>query len=195
MAGVAEVLFTEEEIRRRVAELGRGITEDYRGRPPVLIAVLKGSTMFLADLFREIALPLRVDFMSISSYGERSEASGVVRIVKDLDHDIGQEDVVVVEDIVDTGLTLSYLISTLESRRPRSVEVCTLLDRSARRITPLEIRYRGFECPDVFVVGYGLDFSERYRNLPYILGVHDPAALAEDPDLLVPFIAGLEGGR
>jgi hypoxanthine phosphoribosyltransferase len=189
MSEVAKVLFTEEDIRLRVQELGRDITRDYASRPPVLISVLKGGTVFLADLSRAIRLPLRVDFMSISSYGEASEASGVVRIVKDLDQDVGGEDVIVVEDIIDTGLTLSYLLSTLQSRKPRSLEICTLLDKTARRIAPLDIRYRGFECPDRFVVGYGLDYGERFRNLPYILSVEDPAALAEDPDVLVPFVA------
>jgi hypoxanthine phosphoribosyltransferase len=126
--------------------------------------------------------------MSISTYGSESQPSGVVRIMKDLDQDIGGEDVIVVEDIVDTGLTLSYLLSVLEARGPASIEVCALLDKSVRRITPLGIRYRGFDCPDRFVVGYGLDVGERYRNLPFILAVDDPTALAEDPDALLPFL-------
>lgn len=158
------------------------------------MSVLKGSAVFLADLLLAIGVKARVDFMSISTYGSDSQPSGVVRIMKDLDQDIGGEDVIVVEDIVDTGLTLSYLLSVLQARRPASIEVCTLLDKSVRRITPLEIRYRGFDCPDRFVVGYGLDISERYRNLPFILAVDDPAALAEDPDALLPFLeAGPEG--
>src|SRR2546426_6980900 len=127
--------------------------------------MLKGASVFLADLFRSIDLPVRVDFMSISSYGASETTGGVVRILKDLDHDIGGEDVIVVEDIIDTGLTLSYLLATLRERSPASLEVCTLLDKSARRIAPLEIKYRGFDCPDRFVVGYGLDHGERYRNI------------------------------
>jgi hypoxanthine phosphoribosyltransferase len=182
----ASVLFTEEEIRLRVRELGMAITRDYAGRSPVLISVLKGGAVFLADLFRAIDLPLRIDFMSISSYGGESELTGgVVRILKDLDHDIGGEDVIVVEDIIDTGLTLSYLLATLRGRSPRSLEVCTLLDKSVRRIPTLDIRYRGFDCPDRFVVGYGLDWNERYRNLPMILAVEDQGMLAEDPDALL----------
>jgi hypoxanthine phosphoribosyltransferase len=184
----AELLYTAREIRDRVRELGATITRDYAGREPVLVSVLKGSAVFLADLLLAIGVKARVDFMSISTYGSDSQPSGVVRIMKDLDQDIGGEDVIVVEDIVDTGLTLSYLLSVLQARRPASIEVCTLLDKSVRRITPLEIRYRGFDCPDRFVVGYGLDINERYRNLPFILAVDDPAALAEDADALLPFL-------
>jgi hypoxanthine phosphoribosyltransferase len=180
MSEIATVLFTEEQIRDRIRELGEEITRDYAGRSPVLISVLKGGVVFLADLFRQIDLAARVDFMSISPYGRDSEeAGGVVRIMKDLDQDIGGEDVIVVEDIVDTGLTLSYLLSTLWSREPMSIEVCTLLDKSVRRIPPLDIRYRGFDCPDRFVVGYGLDHAERYRNLPAILAVDDRSQLGE----------------
>ena len=182
------VLFSAREIRERVRELGAAITRDYGDREPVLISVLKGSAVFLADLFRVIQLPVRVDFMSISPYEERHGGSGVVRILKDLDQDIGGDDVIVVEDIVDTGLTLSYLLSVLQGRSPSSLEVCALLDKSARRIAPLDIRYRGFECPDTFVVGYGLDYGERYRNLPFIVQVPDMGALTGDPDLLLPFI-------
>ena len=193
MSELATVLFSAEDIRRRVAELGRVIATDYRDRVPVLVSVLKGGTMFLADLFRDIHLPVKVDFMSISAYDEGSESSGVVRIVKDLDKDVGGEDVIVVEDIIDTGLTLTYLLSTLRSRSPRSLEVCALLDKSVRRITPLALRYVGFDCPDQFVVGYGLDYRERYRNLGSILAVRDMAALAADPDALVSFAVGDEG--
>jgi hypoxanthine phosphoribosyltransferase len=190
----AELLYTAREIRDRVRELGAAITRDYAGREPVLVSVLKGSAVFLADLLLAIGVKARVDFMSISTYGSESQPSGVVRIMKDLDQDIGGEDVIVVEDIVDTGLTLSYLLSVLEARGPASIEVCTLLDKSVRRITPLEIKYRGFDCPDRFVVGYGLDVGERYRNLPFILAVDDPAGLAEDPDALLPFLdAGFDG--
>ncbi|HET7235542.1 MAG TPA: hypoxanthine phosphoribosyltransferase [Actinomycetota bacterium] len=190
MSDNARVVVGREDIRRRIEELGRTITGDYEGRAPVLISVLKGGSMFLADLIREIALPVAIDYMSISRYGSAPESMGRVRIVKDLDQDVGGRDVIVVEDIVDTGLTLSYLISVLESRGPASVAVCTLLDKSVRRIAPLEIRYVGFDCPDVFVVGYGLDFQERYRNLPDILAVEDLRALEADPDLLLPFLPG-----
>ena len=196
MSDVASVEFGREDIRRRIEELGRTITGDYEGREPVLISVLKGGSVFLADLIREIPLPLAIDYMSISRYGGATESRGRVRIVKDLDNDIGGRDVIVVEDIVDTGLTLSYLISTLESRAPASVAVCALLDKSIRRIVPLEIRYRGFECPDQFVVGYGLDFEERFRNLRDIVAVHDLEALRRDPDVLLPFLhegAGVDG--
>ncbi len=188
MSEVASVLFRREDIRRRIEELGRAITGDYEGRAPVLISVLKGGSVFLADLIREIRLPVSVDYMSISRYGGAQESMGRVRIVKDLDDDIGGRDVIVVEDIVDTGLTLSYLITALESRQPASIEVCALLDKSVRRIAPLEIRYRGFECPDVFVVGFGLDFGERYRNLPDILAVQDVSVLAADPDALLLYL-------
>ncbi|MDP8955393.1 MAG: hypoxanthine phosphoribosyltransferase [Actinomycetota bacterium] len=189
MPDVATVLFSEQEIRQRIQDLGRQITRDYAGRSPVLVSVLKGAFVFLADLFREIDLPVRIDFMSISSYGVGSEETGgVVRILKDLDQDIGGEDVLLVEDIIDTGLTLSYLMTALWARQPKSLEVCTLLDKSARRIPPVNIKYRGFECPDTFVVGYGLDVGERYRNLPLILAVHDQASLEENPDALAPFL-------
>jgi hypoxanthine phosphoribosyltransferase len=191
MPGMAEprMLYTEDEIRSRVASLGEEITRDYRERAPTLISVLKGGSVFLADLFRSIDLPVRVDFMSISRYAGEAEGSGVVRILKDLDDDIVGRDVILVEDIIDTGLTLSYLLAALRARGPATLEVCTLLDRTARRIPPLEIRYRGFECPDVFVVGYGLDVGERYRNLPFILAVDRAAASAEDPDALLPFLS------
>jgi hypoxanthine phosphoribosyltransferase len=190
VSDVARVVVGREDIRRRIEEIGRTITGDYGGRAPVLISVLKGGSVFLADLIREIALPLAIDYMSISRYGAALESMGRVRIVKDLEQDIGGRDVLVVEDIVDTGLTLSYLLSVLESRSPASLEVCALLDKSARRIAPLKIRYVGFDCPDVFVVGYGLDFQERYRNVPDILAVQDMTALNADPDLLAPFLPG-----
>jgi hypoxanthine phosphoribosyltransferase len=176
---LASILYTAEQIRERVRDLGGAITRDYAGREPVLISVLKGGAMFHADLLRAVDLETKVDFMSISSYGAGS--SGVVRIVKDLDDDILNQDVILVEDIVDTGLTLSYLLGTLREREPASLEVCALLDKSARRITPLDIRYRGFECPDRFVLGYGLDHDEYYRNLPFIVTVEDMTGLERDP--------------
>ena len=179
MEELASILYTAEQIRERVRDLGGAITRDYAGREPVLISVLKGGAMFHADLLRAVDLETKVDFMSISSYGAGS--SGVVRIVKDLDDDILNQDVILVEDIVDTGLTLSYLLGTLREREPASLEVCALLDKSARRITPLDIRYRGFDCPDRFVLGYGLDHDEYYRNLPFIVTVEDMAGLERDP--------------
>jgi len=188
MSDVASVLFGRVDIRRRIEDLGRTITGDYEGRAPILVSVLKGGSVFLADLIREIQLPLAIDYMSISRYEGAAESMGRVRIVKDLEQDVGGRDVIVVEDIVDTGLTLSYLISVLQSREPASVEVCALLDKTVRRIVPITIRYRGFECPDVFVIGYGLDFQERYRNIPDILAVQDLPRLVEDPDVLLPYL-------
>ncbi|MGH2722990.1 MAG: hypoxanthine phosphoribosyltransferase [Actinomycetota bacterium] len=184
MEQLATVLYPASDIQDRVRRLGEDITRDYADRSPVLISVLKGGAMFHADLLRAIEVQARVDFMSISAYGAGS--SGVVRIMKDLDQDVLGEDVIVVEDIVDTGLTLSYLLSTLRAREPASLEVCALLDKSVRRITPLDIRYRGFDCPDRFVIGYGLDYEQRYRNLPYIMAVEDLDALSEDPLALLP---------
>jgi hypoxanthine phosphoribosyltransferase len=189
MTEVARLLFGREEIRRRVEELGRTIAGEYAGREPILISVLKGGTIFLADLIRQIPLPLEVHLMAISPYGGAAESMGRVRILLDVERDLAGRDVLLVEDIVDTGLTISYLLSMLRSRDPASLEVCTLLDRSVRRIAPLRPRYVGFDCPDSFVVGYGLDFQERYRNLGDILEVADTAALSADPDLLVPHLA------
>jgi hypoxanthine phosphoribosyltransferase len=193
MSDDARVLFTARDIRLRVRALGRQISRDYAGREPVLISPLKGGVVFLSDLVRSIDLRMRTDFMSISPYAEDGgTGTGVVRIEKDLDADIADEDVIIVEDIIDTGLTLSYLISTLRRREPRSVEICTLLDKRARRIAPLDIKYVGFECPDRFVVGYGLDHRERYRNLPYILAVENRAILAEEGDGLAPSVAAAD---
>jgi hypoxanthine phosphoribosyltransferase len=185
MTELARVLFGREDIRRRVEELGRTITGDYVGREPVLISVLKGGTVFLADLIRQIPLPLETHMMAISPYGGAEESMGRVRILLDVEVDLTDRDVLLVEDIVDTGLTLSYLLSILRARRPASLELCTLLDRSVRRIVPLHPRYVGFDCPDSFVVGYGLDFDERYRNLADILEISDTNALKEDPEALL----------
>ncbi|MGH2738877.1 MAG: hypoxanthine phosphoribosyltransferase [Actinomycetota bacterium] len=190
MEGPVSILYTRPEIQERVRELGAEITRDYAEREPILITVLKGGMVFLADLFRALEVRAAVDFMSISSYDESRTASGVVRIEKDLEQDIGGADVILVEDIVDTGLTLSYLLSTLEQRGPASLEVCALLDKAVRRIAPLDIRYRGFECPDRFVVGYGLDLAQRYRNLPFILAVDDVETASDRPDLLLPALTG-----
>lgn len=191
-APAATLLFSETEIASRVAELGQEITRDYTEDPPVLVAILKGATVFLADLARQVDLPVSLDFMGISSYGGAEESMGRVRIVKDLDEDIGGRHVLVVEDIVDTGLTLAYLRSVLMAREPASVEVCTLLDKSVRRIVPAELRYVGFECPDSFVVGYGLDLGERYRNLPSLIAVRDLDAVVADESLLEAFLPGGE---
>lgn len=168
---IAEILFTEERIQSRVANLAQQITADYKDSKLVLVSILRGSVFFATDLARLIDLPLSMDFLSISSYGEDSE--GVVRITKDLEENIAGKDVLLIEDIVDTGFTLKYLLRTLGGRNPRSLEVCTLLDRRARRIIEMDLKYIGFEIPDKFVVGYGLDYRQRYRNLPYI-GVVKP---------------------
>jgi hypoxanthine phosphoribosyltransferase len=189
MPEVASVLFGREDIRRRVEQLGRTIAGDYVGREPVLVTVLKGGAVFLADLIRAIDLRLETHFMAISRYGGAEESMGRVQILLDLDVDLTNRDVLLVEDIVDTGLTSRYLLSVLRSRGPASLETAALLDKSARRIVPLTPRYVGFDCPDRFVVGYGLDFRERYRNLPDILQVEDLELLKSDPDALVPHLA------
>ena len=177
---VAEVLVEEESLRTRVAELGEEISADYAGRDLLLVGVLKGAVFFMADLMRHLTVPCEVDFMAISSYGDATDSSGIVRILKDLDINIEGRDVLVVEDIIDSGLTLSYLIRNLESREPASLEVCALLTKPSRREIDVPVRYVGFEIPNKFVVGYGLDFAERYRNLPYV-GVLDEHLL---PDTL-----------
>lgn len=166
------ILLTREEIAKAVKELGQKITKDYAGKEPILICILKGAVVFFADLIREIDLPLALEFMAISSYGSSTKSSGVVRILKDLDRDISGRDVLVVEDIVDSGLTLSYLKGVLETRKAASVSIVTLLDKPARRKVPLEVQYSCFHIPDAFVVGYGLDYDEKYRNLPDIGVLH-----------------------
>jgi len=163
---IAEILFSEDQIRARVQDLAAQISEDYVSRHLVFISVLRGSVFFATDLARKVDLHLSMDFLSISSYGEESE--GVVRITKDLEENIAGKDVLVLEDIVDTGFTLKYLLRTLGGRNPKSLEVCALLDRRARRIIEIDLKYIGFEIPDKFVVGYGLDYRQQYRNLPYI---------------------------
>ena len=162
------VVIGEDEIRARVAELGEKISADYAGRPPLMICVLKGAFIFLADLVREIRLPLEVDFMAVSSYGASTRSSGVVRIVKDLDIDLAGRRVILVEDIVDSGLTLTYLRRNLAARQPKTLDVCALFVRQGNQKTEEELRYVGFEIPPAFVLGYGLDVAERYRNLPYV---------------------------
>ncbi len=165
---IDEVLITGEEIQAKIRALADQITEDYRGRELVLIGVLKGAFIIMADLSRHIRLPLQFDFMAVSSYGAATKTSGVVRILKDLDHEIEQRDVLVVEDIVDSGLTLQYLLKNLSTRKPATLEVCALMQKTDVQQVPLDIKYRGFEIPPVFVIGYGLDYAERYRNLPFV---------------------------
>jgi len=170
---VAEILVTSEEIAAKVRELGARIAVDYQGKDLVLVSILKGALPFLADLMRATQIPLALDFLEVSSYGAGTESTGAVRILKDLAHPIEGRHVLVVEDILDTGHTLSYVFDHLRAQRPESVRLCVLLDKPARRVIPIDIDYRGFEIPDKFVVGYGLDFRQRYRNLPYI-GVVKP---------------------
>jgi hypoxanthine phosphoribosyltransferase len=165
---IDHILISGEEIQSKIRELGARITEDYRGRDLLLIGVLKGAFVVMADLSRHIRLPLQFDFMAVSSYGAATKTSGVVRILKDLDHDIKGRDVLLVEDIVDSGLTLAYLLKNLQARGPATLEVCALLHKVEVQRVPVEIRYRGFEIPPEFVVGYGLDYGEKYRNLPYV---------------------------
>lgn len=165
---VEEVLVPEESLQIRVAELGAAISRDYAGRDLLLLAVLKGSVLFLADLMRNITVPHAIDFMATSSYGSAFESSGVVRILKDLDQSIEGRDVLIVEDIIDTGRTLDYLVRILQARRPASLEICTLLNKWARREVDVPVKYIGFDIPDKFVLGYGLDLQEKYRNLPYV---------------------------
>ncbi len=165
---LGEILVQPDDLKRRVRELGEEISRDYADRDVLLIGVLKGAVFFLADLMRQIELPCEVDFMAVSSYGSATESSGVVRIIKDLDQSIDDRHVLIVEDIVDSGLTLQYLLRNLGARNPASVEVVALLTKPERRKVDIEPRYVGFEIPDKFVVGYGLDHAERYRNLPYV---------------------------
>jgi len=165
---IESVLFQEEELKQRVKELGAQITADYKDKEIVLITVLRGSYIFMADLSRAIDLPCVIDFMSVSSYGKGTTSSGQVQITKDLSEDIEGKHVIVVEDILDSGNTLSYLLEILEARKPASVRLCTLLDKPDRRVKNIQADYCGFTIPDAFVVGYGLDYAERYRNLPYI---------------------------
>lgn len=161
-----EVLISAEQIAAKVSQLGHRISVDYQGRPLTLIAILKGAAVFAADLMRRIDVPLTLDFMALSSYGQSTRSSGIVRIQKDLDHSVEGRHVLIVEDIVDTGLTLNYLFGHLKARGPSSVKICALLDKPERRQVAVPVHYKGFEIPDDFVVGYGLDFDQRYRNLP-----------------------------
>jgi len=172
---IESVIISEEQIRERVIELGAEISRDYAGGSVLLVAVLRGAVLFVADLARAIDIPVELDFMAVSSYGSSTKSSGVVRILKDLDEQIEGRHVLVVEDILDTGLTLKYLLKNLASRKPASLEVVTLLNKEGKQRVPISCKYIGFTVPDEFVVGYGLDFAEHYRNLPYV-GVLRPSA-------------------
>jgi hypoxanthine phosphoribosyltransferase len=175
---VGEILIEEEPLQARIAELGVEISSEYEGRDLLLVGVLKGAVFFMADLMRELSIPCEIDFMAISSYGAATDSSGVVRILKDLDTNIAGRDVLVVEDIIDSGLTLSYLMRSLKARKPASLEICALLTKPERREIEVPVKFVGFEIPNKFVIGYGLDFAERYRNLPYVAVLH--------PDLIPP---------
>jgi len=177
---VEEILLDTDTVAARVTELGAELVRDYTGRDPVLVSVLKGSLVFLADLMRAMDLPMSIDLMEVSSYGSGTESSGQVRILKDLSKPIEGRDVIVVEDIIDTGLTLNYLLGYLADRQPASIKICCLLDKPARRLADIPIDYIGFTIPDRFVIGYGLDYEERYRNLPYI-GVLKPSVYGGAP--------------
>ncbi len=176
-ADIQEVLITEEQIRAKVEEMARQISRDYEGKEVILVGVLVGAFVFLADLLRALEIPVSVDFVAISSYGKDTRSSGVVRILKDLDMNIESKHVLIVEDIVDTGLTLKYLVDNLSARSPATLRVCALLDKPSRRKIPVTIHYTGFTVPDKWVIGYGLDFDQRYRNLPFV-GVLRPEIYA-----------------
>lgn len=170
---IQSVFVTQEALRKRVQEIGQAISEDYREKSPIMVGALKGVLCFMADLIRAIAVPVEMDFIAISNYSTEERDRGVVRVVKDLDHPITGRHVIFVEDVIDTGLTLNYLVNSLQARVPASLEVCTLFNRSSHRLIELNIKYIGFDLPDYFVVGYGLDHNEKYRNLPYV-GVLKP---------------------
>jgi hypoxanthine phosphoribosyltransferase len=170
--GVEQVLIEEDALQGRIAELGEEVSADYAGRDLLLVGVLKGAVFFMADLMRRLTVPCEIDFLAISSYGAATDSSGVVRILKDLDLSIEGRHVLIVEDIIDSGLTLSYLVRTLQAREPASLEICALLTKPARREMDVDVRYVGFEIPNRFVIGYGLDFAERYRNLRYVAVLH-----------------------
>ncbi len=166
-----EVLIKEEDLKKRITELARKISQDYRGKRPVLVGILRGAFVFLSDLIRQMDIDLEVDFMAVSSYGNATHSSGVVRILKDLSEDVRGRHLIIVEDIIDTGLTLNYLIRNLEARQPASIEVAGLLMKEGRQKVPIEVKYLGFKIPDCFVVGFGLDCGQRWRQLPYIASV------------------------
>ena len=178
-ADVSEIIISAEEIDQRVEEMGRRISEDYAGRNPILIGVLKGVVPFIADLLRVITVPVEIDFMAVSSYSPEARDRGVVRLVKDLEVPITDRHVLFVEDVIDTGLTLSYLLRTLRARQPASLEVCVLFNKPKHRLVEVPLRYKGFDLPDRLVVGWGLDYREQYRNLPYV-GLLKPEVFQED---------------
>jgi hypoxanthine phosphoribosyltransferase len=165
---IKEILINEHQIKERIQQLAKEISMDYQGKELILVCVLKGAVMFFSDLAKEITIPLTMDFIAVSSYGNSTESSGVVKILKDLDFGVENRNILIVEDIVDTGLTLSYLLENLKSRKPASVKICSLLDKPSRRKVDIDIAYRGFSIADEFVVGYGLDYNENYRNLPFV---------------------------
>ncbi|MDV3426081.1 MAG: hypoxanthine phosphoribosyltransferase [Bacillota bacterium] len=165
---IEKVLLTEQQLYQKIAEIGSKISEDYKGSDLILIGVLKGSVLFMADLLKKITIPCSMDFMAVSSYGNTTESSGVVRILKDLDFEIKDKDVLIVEDIIDSGITLRYLMEYLKGRNPKSINIACLLNKPERRKAEMSVKYLGFDIPDYFVVGYGLDYAEKYRNLPYI---------------------------
>lgn len=173
---VKRIIFTEEQIKNRVAELGRQISEDYRDKHPILVSVLKGTMYFIADLTRQLDVPINIDFMSIGVYPGTSKNSGIVRINKDLDLNITGRHVLFVEDIINTGLTIGYLVQNMEVRKPASIKICTLLNNPQKRLMNIPLEYVGFEVPDIFLVGYGLDYNQDYRHLPYI-GELDPQVM------------------
>src|SRR5918992_2766468 len=178
---IKEVLISADEIQDKISDLAKQISEEYRDKDLLLVGVLKGAFVFMADLARQVELPIEFDFMAVSSYGTATKTSGVVRILKDLDYEITNRHVLLVEDIIDSGLTISYLLRYLQARGPASLEICSLFWKKGEQAVPLDVRYPGFEIPPVFVVGYGLDYSEKYRNLPYI-GVLKPSAYQADSE-------------
>lgn len=165
---IARVLVTEEELKVRVKELGEAITAEYEGKDLLVVGILKGSSVFMSDLIRQIQIPLNIDFMIVSSYGNATESTGVVKIIKDIEQSISDKHVLIVEDIIDSGLTLKYLTEMLKMRKPASIKLCTLLDKPSGRKVEVDVDYVGFEMPDEFIVGYGIDYAEGYRNLPYV---------------------------
>jgi hypoxanthine phosphoribosyltransferase len=171
---IGEILVSEEQLATRIREMGADVTRDYRGKDLLLLGILKGAVLFLSDLIRNIEIPAEVDFMAVASYGSATKTSGVVQILKDLEEPVEGRDVLIVEDIVDTGLTLRYLLENLTGRGPRSVEVCALLSKREARVVDVPVRYVGFEIPNAFVVGYGLDYQQRYRGLPYVAELVSP---------------------
>ena len=170
---IKKILITPEEIRAKVKELGEQITEDYQGKELMLVGILKGAVVFMSELAQNIDMPIMIDFMAVSSYGKSSSSTGVVRIIKDLESSIEGKDILIIEDIIDSGLTLSYLVDNLEKRNANSVKICTLLDKPDRRRANVPVHYRGFTVPDEFIVGYGLDYAEQYRNLPFVAALKE----------------------